>query len=77
MKYPGMKEVNRCKLLTEEADYPRYLAIYKFESEDSFKKWQESPELKAARAEMEETWKTDKFEIRWRRAYSILKTWRR
>ncbi len=76
-KFKGMTEVTRYKLLKETDEYPRYLAIYKFESRKAYLEYEISPELAAAREEMKETWKEGGFEIKWRVQYEAIKTCKR
>ena len=75
MKFKGIKEVTRYERVYETEEYPKYLAIYKFESQDSFEVYGTSPELAAAREEMKETWKEGGFEVKWRVQYKPMKTW--
>lgn len=76
-KFKGMKEVTRYKILGENDDSPKYLAIYRFESREDYEKYTSSPELAAAREEMKETWQGGGFDIMWRVQCEAMKTWER
>ena len=75
LKFKGLKKVVRYKIAEKGTSHPAYLAIYEFESKQAFEKYQDSPELAAARAEMKETWKDGGFEIIWRLHYDAMKSW--
>lgn len=76
LKLKGLKEVTRFKVITEGGGYPTYMATYKFENMRAYEAFENGPILKAARAEIEETWKTKRFEIKWRVAYQPMNTWK-
>ena len=76
-KYKGMKKVTRYKRLSEQKEYPTYLALYEFESQEALDKFPGSPERGVAFKEMQETWKGVGFEIKWAVPYESLKTWER
>jgi heme-degrading monooxygenase HmoA len=76
-KFKGMKKVTRYKIVKETEEYPAYLTLYEFESRKAYEEYAGSPELAAARAEMNETWKEGGFEIKWRVQYEALKIWER
>ena len=78
LKFKGVKEVARYKIINESEKYPTYLAIYKFESQNAYEAYLTSPERAALLKESDETWeKGAGFEIKWRVQYEILKTWKR
>ena len=77
LKFKGITEVTRYKLMNETEEYPKYLAIYKFESQSTLEAYETSPELVAALAELKETWKEGGFESKWRVQYEVMKTWKR
>ena len=56
MKYKGIKKVTRYKVIENEGK-PRYLAVYEFDNKTDYDGLSKSPELQAAIAEMNETWK--------------------
>ena len=76
-KFKGMTSVVRYKLSSGPADFPKYLAVYEFEDQKAFDDFSKGPEMAAARAEMNETWKGRAFEIKWRAQYEPLKTWKK
>ena len=77
LRFKGLKAVTRYKITHEAEEYPKYLAIYKFESQQAYEAYETSPELAAARKERDETWKERGFEVKWRVQYEALKTWER
>ena len=77
LKFKGIKEATRYKIIDKTEAYPKYLAIYKFESQNAFEAFETSPELAAVREDMRETWKEGENEIKWRVHYEPLKTWKR
>ena len=76
-KFKGMKKVTRYKIAKETEEYPSYLTLYEFENRKACEEYENSSELAAARAEMNETWKGGGFEIKWRVQYEALKIWER
>ncbi len=77
LKFKGITEATRYRLINETEEYPKYLAIYKLESQSAFEAYETSPELVAALAELKETWKEGGFESKWRVQYEVMKTWKR
>jgi len=77
LKFKGIKEVTRYKIINETEEYPTYLTVYEFESQKAYEAFTTSPEYAAARKEMSETWKEGGFEIKWRVQYEPIKTWKR
>jgi uncharacterized protein (TIGR02118 family) len=76
-KFKGMTNVNRYKMSNGPGDFPKYLAIYEFEDQKAFDAFGNSPEMAAARAEMDQTWKGRAFEIKWRVQFEPLQTWKK
>ena len=77
LEMKGIKEVRRYKLATENGEYPKYLATYKFENLSAYKEFETGSVLAACKEEMAETWKENMFEIKWRVAYEPLRSWLR
>jgi uncharacterized protein (TIGR02118 family) len=76
-KYKGMKKVTRYKNMDEKSNVPKYLAIYEYDTKESMAALTESPEFKAAIAEMQETIKSCPFEVKWSARYEPIQTWER
>ncbi len=74
MKFKGLIGVKRYRL-TGGSAYPRHLAIFEFDDQAAFDAYEKSQELAAARAESYETWKQDRFEVKWRGQYQYLRSW--
>jgi len=77
LKFDGMLGATRYKLLGGSEGQAKYLALYEFKDRASLDAFQKSAELAAARDEMAQTWKNEKFDIKWRAQYEPLKTWRK
>ena len=77
MKFKGISEVTRYKLPTDSDEYPKYLTIYKYDSQEALKAFQTSPEMAAVMAETRETWKDGMFTIKWRVSYETIQNWKR
>ena len=77
LRFKGLKAVTRYKITDEAEEYPKYLAIYKFESQEAYEAYETSPEHAASREEIRQTWKEGGFEIKWRVQYEPIKTWER
>jgi len=76
LKFDGMLGVTRYRLLGGSEGQAKYLAIYEFTDKTSLDAYQKSPELAAARDEMNQTWKGKGFDIKWRAQYEPIKTWK-
>ena len=77
LKFKGLRGVTRYKILKPSEEYPEYLAIYEFDSRQAFEEYQTSPELAAALDEMQEIWRGEGWERKWRVQYEVMKTWRK
>jgi uncharacterized protein (TIGR02118 family) len=77
MKYKGIKKVTRYKMFQAKEERPRYLAVYEYENKEDLNNMMASPEFKAAREEMEQTWKGQMFEVKWAVSGEPIKTWER
>jgi len=65
------------RVLSQE-EYPNYLTIYEFESEEAWRAYENSPERTAFNAQMMELWKEGGFTLMWGGLqYQAIKTWRR
>ena len=76
-KFSGMTGVTRYQALKETEGEATYLAMYEFKDREALEEYEKSPELVAARAEMQETWQDKGFEITWRMQYAAIQTWER
>jgi hypothetical protein len=56
LKFRRIEQAARYKVISEKTALPRYIAIYKFPSQQDFEAFEEGPELAAALKEMVETW---------------------
>lgn len=74
MKFKGVKKVTRYRLIGDNKDRPKYLAIYEFDTKEDLAALPGSPEFQAAITEMQETWKGKMFDLKWASSYEPLKT---
>jgi uncharacterized protein (TIGR02118 family) len=75
LKYKGLKRVTRYRTIEAPGAKPRYLAIYEVDTKEDLNGMFASPEFKAAREEMEETWKGHMFDVKWAISCEPIKTW--
>jgi quinol monooxygenase YgiN len=74
-KNAGMLKVTRYKLAGGSEGQARYLAVYEFKDKAAFEAFEKGPEMKAAREEMQQTWKARMFNIKWRAQYEPMQSW--
>jgi heme-degrading monooxygenase HmoA len=72
-KFKGLKKATRYKAPYKEEGYPTYFTVFEFEDLDAYQKYEKSPELAAARKEMDQTWKNGGWERMWRVQYEEMK----
>jgi uncharacterized protein (TIGR02118 family) len=72
MKYKGVKAVARYKVI--DSKVPQFVAVYHFDSLPDFKAFGESPEFKAAIAEMNQSWPKG-IDITARQQCELIKDW--
>jgi len=72
MKSGKVMGVSRYKVVGKPGEALRYIAIYKFASMKDFEAFEASPELAAARKEMQETWGSNA-EVTSRVQYELVK----
>jgi uncharacterized protein (TIGR02118 family) len=72
--FKGLQSITRYKLApdNDRRAYPRFLSIFTFACEADFKTFLNSPEVAAAKAEMDQTWADGSFEIVWRVQYEAV-----
>ena len=75
MRYDGIKKVTRYKIIDEQGRKAKYLAIYEFDTKETLTALTNSPEFKAAIAEMQGSWKGEMFDIKWAMSGEPIKTW--
>jgi uncharacterized protein (TIGR02118 family) len=74
MKNRLLKKAVRYKATAADPVMPTYLAVYEYDSAKDFETYSNSPEFKAAIAEMEQSW-GDNIKIVSRTQYNMLKRW--
>jgi hypothetical protein len=76
-KYKGLKKVTRYQMIGDNKEQAKYLAIYEYDTKEAMDSFEKSPELKAGIDEMNETWKNNMFNLKWKASYEPIKTWDR
>jgi uncharacterized protein (TIGR02118 family) len=74
-KYKGLKKITRYKTIEAQGAKPKYIAIYEYDTKEDLNGMFASPEFKAAREEMQETWKGQMFDVKWAISCEPIKTW--
>lgn len=75
--YKGVKQASRYRLIGDNNEYARYLAIYEFDDEEAMAGFAESPEFAAAVEDFEATKETVGFDMKWAVSYELIKTYTR
>jgi uncharacterized protein (TIGR02118 family) len=75
LKYKGIKRVTRYKIMEEKQVRPKYITIYEYDTIEDLRGMMGSPEFKAVREEMEETWKGQMFDVKWAMSCEPIKSW--
>jgi len=75
IKNKAMKRASRYKRIGDDESYPKYLAVYEFESKEGFNAYNSGPELVEALEDLEATWKEEDTESVWRVQYEVIQTW--
>ena len=76
-RFKGLKAATRYKITHETEEYPKYVTIYEFESQEAFEAYDNGPEGAASNEDTRETWKERGLERKWRVQYERIKTWQR
>lgn len=83
MKFPGITGANRCELIIPntpqfdygEKNYPKYLNIYEFKSQEAFEEYMGSWIKKTSIGkDVQSTWNNDPIERIWRVQYKVVRT---
>jgi uncharacterized protein (TIGR02118 family) len=77
LKYKGMLEAARYQITNDQSGQPKYIAIYKFNSQKDFDALRTSPEFAAAMKEMKESWGDGEVEIKYASIYELIKEWKK
>lgn len=75
--YKGLKRASRYRLIGENPEHARYLAVYEFDDADSTAAFYESPEFASAVEDFEKRKDELGFEMKWAASYELIKTWSR
>ena len=74
LKFKGIRKATRYQVVNENEEFPKYLAIYEFESKEIYEACKKSPKLAAT---LSKPWKKGEPELRWRMECEHLRTWER
>jgi antibiotic biosynthesis monooxygenase (ABM) superfamily enzyme len=77
LKFKGIRKATRYKIIDDKGEYPKYLAIYEFESPQAAEAWNTSPERDAVMRDFNDNWVTRGAKIEWRVQYEPMKTWQK
>jgi antibiotic biosynthesis monooxygenase (ABM) superfamily enzyme len=75
MKYKGIKKVTRYRVIGEEEQRPKFIAIYEYDTKDDLDTLPKTPEFQEAIAEMQETWKGNMPDIKMAISAEPIETW--
>ena len=75
MKYKGCVRAARYRRLDEKTEWPKYLALYEYESKEAADGFESSPEFAAGWEELQETWKDGGLDLKWMMAYEQIEAW--
>ena len=76
-EYKGLKKAARYRLIDENKECARFLAIYEFESDEAQAAFPSSPEFAAAIEDFENMKEKTDFQMRWAASYQLIKSWER
>ena len=75
LKSGETRRATRYKRIGDDEKYPNYIAVYEFENQQAFARFDTSPELDAAVEDAKKTFPDKKYETKWRVQYEVIKTW--
>lgn len=76
LKCKAIKAVTRLRRIGDDSSYPKYLAVYEYDSQQGYETFGEGPELAAALEEMKASWPNNEgLDFKWRVQYETIKSW--
>ncbi len=69
-----LQKATRYRRIGDDANFPKYLAIYEFEDRAAFKRYEASQALAAAVADAKSTWAKGGNLPKWRVQYEVIST---
>lgn len=73
LKSGEIKKVTRFKRISDDENYPNFLIIYEYTDREAFERYNKSPALAAAMAEMKVTWpRGGSVQRKWRVQYEVI-----
>lgn len=75
LRFKGIKRATRYKITGGDKGYPKFLAIYEFESPQALKEYETSPVRAAAGEDWLRISKETGAEMMWRVQYEAIRTW--
>ena len=74
-EHKGLKKAARYRLMGENNEHAKFLAIYEFESEEAQAAFAASPEFAAAIEDFENMKEEIDFKMKWAASYKLIKLW--
>ena len=75
LKFKRIKRAARYKIMGDDEGYPKFLAIYEFESRQAFEEYETSPVRTAAGEDWLRISKETGAEMMWRTKYEAIRIW--
>lgn len=72
-----IESVTRFKRVGDDKNYPKYLAIYEFQDQEAFDRYNNSAKLKEAIQDLKDTFPKGGPESKWRIQYEAIGTWKK
>ncbi len=74
-RFKGMKKASRYRLVGDNKECSKYLAVYEFDSREELEAFPRSPEYEEAVRDFDGKWKDGGFERKWGASYELIKSW--
>lgn len=71
----GVTAATRLRLVSGDENQPMYVASYQFKNRNAFEEYLANCEP-SHRAERKKIWPDSVFEVKWRAAFEVIKTWK-
>ena len=75
LQFKGVKKATRYKIASGDKEYPKFLAVYEFKSQQAFEEYETSPVRAAVGKDWLRISKEKGAEMMWRVRYEAIRTW--